>query len=143
MKLARMRERQTMEIPIGQIHFKKREVVGERFGRLRHLSHAARDSLQGAERRAIHCANAREFLVDAGGALASDGEEQSTLGPEALQERGGRQSRFTAHVGKGEAMGADALDDAGGAGQKFGIEFTASAGRHERTINKRAFTNKT
>jgi hypothetical protein len=142
MELARVGEGQAMEVPIGQIHFQKREMVGQSFRSLSHLGHAARNAFQRAERRAVHRADACKFLAHAGCALPGQGEKQAAFGAEALQERGGSQAGLPGDVSEGEAVRADAFDDAGGAGQEFGISLTASTGRHAKTINKRAFTNK-
>src|SRR5579862_5356412 len=75
--------------------------------------------------------------MDTRGALTRDGQQESALRSEALQERGGRDARLPADISEGEARGAEPLDHAHSGGKDVGVRLQAGARRHELRDYKR------
>jgi len=71
-----------------------------------------------------------ELLGDASGCGTAHGQQEATLGAEALDERRGNHASFLGNVSESELRRAAALHDAHGGGEDFFVGSLARPRRH-------------
>jgi len=129
-KRAELREGDGVEVGVGEIDLEISEAVGHSVGSGREGGALDVKLDESFERRFIFGAGGGELLRDGAGGCAAHGQEQATLGAEALDEGSGHDAGFLGDVGKSELCGAAALHDAGGGGEDLLVGSFARSRAH-------------
>jgi hypothetical protein len=126
----KLRESDGVEFGIGEINLQVSETVGHglRSGGEAGAVHEELD--QCFQRRGVFGAGCGELFDYGGWSGFHGGEKQGALGAEALDERSGNDAGFLGDVSEGDLRGTEALHDAPGSGEDFGVGGFAGAGRH-------------
>src|SRR5437763_9821530 len=136
---ARVRVRALVAIGIGAVDLQEGEAVRHHLRRSGHRRHTVGDRVYGGDRRSVRGPDARELGANAAAVAGGEGEQQSPLRTEPLDQRGRRDARFLRDMGQRQSR-SDARHDAQGGAEDVGVGRRARPRASRFRDYKRSFT---